>query len=566
MTEMALEVITQSHTLTLVEAGKRHNDLVKFVNELMVAGVDYGLIPGSKKPSLLKPGAEKLSSFFNLVPQFEELTVEEDWTGERHNKEPFFYYKIRCKLFRGDQAVAECIASINSWESKYRWRTANRNCPECGKPALLQSKDKPEWFCWRKKDGCGHTFPLNDARITSQKEGRVPNPDIFDQVNTLSKMGQKRALIGAVLLGVNASELFSQDLDEVVMDGSWSEVSDSKTTKKDPEKKPAATSAASTKYTQEQIGPEFDDPPLTDEHGNPVEEVRTVNQETGEVTTTTKPVAKPVEQKKEDPKKPELKKGEAAISAEFVEGALEYRTENGVKMVKWGEKWWRPALEVTKTGMTPALTDTLLAMFPYPKAGKPNDGKPNQYEAGNHLNNHFQVKLWSSLTWEQVAAVFSWKKFGIPDKRWYAKEYAEWSAKDNAKNGKSVETEPVVAAPVSSAPVVETKTENPKSSAAPIKTVREFYDINEVSTDALPKEEVDAFVANMEKLEDPTVLLPLLVAGMTIGNPKHAEHFFQTAQLLADKSVDVVLDESNQPDGEWKNMLDYIIGEATGTK
>lgn len=303
-------------------------------------------------------------------------------------------------------------------------------------------------------------------------------------------------------------------------------------------------------YTEAQIGPDFDSTPISSN--------RVVNNSTGEITEA---VTQPVVVKKEDPKKPELKADETAISAEFVEGALEYRTENKVKMVKWGDKWWRPALEVTGKGMTPALTDSLLALFPYPKAGKPNDGKPNQYEAGKHLDKHFKVKLWSSLTWEQVSAVFSWKKFGIPDKRWYAKEYEEWSAKDSAKNGKVVESEPVAVASVSAENPVA-----PVSTASPVKTVREFYDINEVSTDALPKDEVDAFVANMEKLEDPTVLLPLLVAGMTIGNPKHAEHFFQTAQLLADKSVDVVLDENNQPDGEWKNMLDYIIGEATGTK
>ncbi len=560
MTDMSLEIVPQtSHTLTLVEAGKRHNDLVKFVNELMVQGVDYGLIPGSQKPSLLKPGAEKLSSFFNLVPQFEELTVEEDWTGERHNNEPFFYYKIRCKLFRNGQAVAECIASINSWESKYRWRTANRTCPECGKAALLKSKDKPEWFCWRKKDGCGHTFPLNDARITSQKEGRMANPDIFDQVNTLSKMGQKRALIGAVLLGVNASELFSQDLDEVVMDGSWADVTDNKvqSTKKDQDKKPTAQSASTTKYTEAQIGPDFDDPPLMDEIGNPVEEIRTVNQETGEVTTSIKPAAKVAEVKKAEPKKPELKKNETAVSKEFVEGALEYRTESGVKMVKWGEKWWRPALEVTKDGMTPGLVDSLLALFPYPDNGKPNAGKPNQYEAGNHLNNHFQVKLWSSLTWEQVAAVFSWKKFGIPDERWYKKEYAEWKAKEVAKNSNVAEAAP---APVT--PVVAAKAEEPKPATDTATTVREFYEIS----DALPKAEVDAFVANMEKLPNQAVLLPLLEAGMTMSNPKHAEHFFQIAQLLVDKGVEVVLDENGQPDGEWKNMLDYVIGEATGNK
>jgi hypothetical protein len=53
--------------------------------------------------------------------------------------------------------------------------------------------------------------------IESQQVGRAPNPDIADQVNTIQKMGQKRALVAACLLAVNASEFFTQDVEDMMI-------------------------------------------------------------------------------------------------------------------------------------------------------------------------------------------------------------------------------------------------------------------------------------------------------------------------------------------------------------
>ncbi|MEO0594540.1 MAG: hypothetical protein AAF126_00345, partial [Chloroflexota bacterium] len=44
---------------------------------------------------------------------------------------------------------------------------------------------------------------------------RVPNEDVFSIVNTIDKMAQKRALIAAVLIGANASEFFTQDVEDL---------------------------------------------------------------------------------------------------------------------------------------------------------------------------------------------------------------------------------------------------------------------------------------------------------------------------------------------------------------
>jgi hypothetical protein len=205
--------------LTLPQAMARRDAMVKFVQDIMVKDVDYGIIPGTDKPTLYKPGAERLCSFFGLTPDFEVVKEIEDWAGA----EPLFYYRYKCRLLRDGRAVGDGEGSCNSRESKYRWRQQDRVCPNCEKPAIKKSKYAPRndlsaapgWYCYAKAGGCGTEFAANDPAITGQQTGRAPNPDIFDLVNTIQKMGQKRAFIAATLIAVNASEFFTQDLDDL---------------------------------------------------------------------------------------------------------------------------------------------------------------------------------------------------------------------------------------------------------------------------------------------------------------------------------------------------------------
>jgi hypothetical protein len=188
-----------------------------FIEQVLREGVDFGVTPGtSDKPSLKKPGAEKMASFFGLAPVFEDVQTVEDWTGEAHGSEPFFYYRQKCKLYRADRLIASADGSCNSWEKKYRYRSADRVCPTCGKPTIFKSKRNPEWYCWDKKGGCGATFKINDERIVNQETGQVKNPDVAELTNTILKMSQKRALVAAVLIATNASDYFTQDLDDFV--------------------------------------------------------------------------------------------------------------------------------------------------------------------------------------------------------------------------------------------------------------------------------------------------------------------------------------------------------------
>src|SRR5919199_879142 len=70
--------------LSVQQAVERFNTVVEFVRTVMREGVDYGVIPGTDKPTLLKPGAEKLCTLFGLSSRFQLIRSIEDWTGAEH--------------------------------------------------------------------------------------------------------------------------------------------------------------------------------------------------------------------------------------------------------------------------------------------------------------------------------------------------------------------------------------------------------------------------------------------------------------------------------------------------
>jgi len=205
-------VVTAQAALAAYQAKK---DLI---DGIMKPTVDFGVIPGSSKPTLLKAGAEKATSFFGLSPHFKDAGIVEDWTGEQHGGEPFFYYRRTCELWRGNMIVASVDGSCNSWEKKYRYRSSERVCPMCGKATIIKGKEEwgGGWLCYAKKGGCGAKFRDNDTSITEQATGQVKNPDVADIVNTILKMADKRALVAATLIATGLSEYFTQDIEDYV--------------------------------------------------------------------------------------------------------------------------------------------------------------------------------------------------------------------------------------------------------------------------------------------------------------------------------------------------------------
>jgi hypothetical protein len=86
---------------------------------------------------------------------------------------------------------------------------------------------------------------------------QVPNPDIFDQVNTLVKMAKKRALVDAALSAGRLSDLFTQDLEdmaEVVIEPTKKVPAESEPKKEEPKPESKGESlAGDADCTQVQI-------------------------------------------------------------------------------------------------------------------------------------------------------------------------------------------------------------------------------------------------------------------------------------------------------------------------
>lgn len=185
---------------------------LEIIQSVLKPGVDFGVVPGTQKPTLLKPGAEKINDCLNLYPDYERIQTTEDWD------KPLFHYAYRCLLRDRNTGsiVATGIGSCNSMESKYRWRKAQRVCPQCGTEAIIKGKAEygGGWLCFAKKQGCGAKFKPGDQNIEGQQVGRVPNDDVFSQVNTIDKMTQKRALVAATL-NLGFSEQFTQDMEDL---------------------------------------------------------------------------------------------------------------------------------------------------------------------------------------------------------------------------------------------------------------------------------------------------------------------------------------------------------------
>lgn len=215
----ALQRIEQPQPMALDAVGRKAaiDDLLnkialvqEVMGKVMKEGEHYGKIPGcGDKPALLKAGAEKLGMTFRLKANFE---VDERDLGRAHRE-----YSVRCMLSDGNMGVGSC----STMESKYRYRSAERTCPSCGKATIRQSKKDERhpaggFYCWAKIGGCGLQFEANDERITGQQVGKVDHDNPADFYNTCLKMAKKRAHVDAIITATACSDIFTQDVEEMV--------------------------------------------------------------------------------------------------------------------------------------------------------------------------------------------------------------------------------------------------------------------------------------------------------------------------------------------------------------
>ena len=185
--QQGLVVAEQVQTAAQIRA--QVNLIQEVMQSVMKEGTHYGTIPGCNAPSLYKPGAEKIMATFRLAaePVVEDLSTHDEIR---------YRIKVRMRSPSGvdlGAGVGECSSS----EEKYKWRNAI-----CDDEFNATPEDRRRIKYGRKKGG-GH--------YTQQQIRTQP----ADLANTILKMAKKRALIDAVLTTTAASDIFTQDIEDV---------------------------------------------------------------------------------------------------------------------------------------------------------------------------------------------------------------------------------------------------------------------------------------------------------------------------------------------------------------
>jgi hypothetical protein len=167
------------------------NMIQEAMQATMKQEVHYGVIPGCKKPSLYKAGAETLIALFQLTFRPEPLPVEQ--------KDNEVRYLIRMDLLSRDGVfIGSGIGECSSGEEKYSWRAA-----VCDEEWETTPEDRRRIKFKKGWQG---------AAATKIQQVRVPASDM---ANTILKMAKKRALIDAVLTATAASDIFVQDVQDL---------------------------------------------------------------------------------------------------------------------------------------------------------------------------------------------------------------------------------------------------------------------------------------------------------------------------------------------------------------
>lgn len=248
----SLAVVKNEHMqmMPIADAQNWYAEFVQFSKSILKPNLDFGVIPGTPKPTLYKPGAEKLRFVYGLGVETECIDKTVDI------EKLFVDYSYRCTIrSKTGQVLSQCEGNCNSMEPKfgYVWKTINE-LPANADITNLMSKstgkkmsefafaiDKGEttgqygkpaeyWQKWVDAIESGAARPiLRDTKKGKKMEAfeldetvtvyRITNPDVIGVKNTIMKMAQKRAFVGAILLATGASEFFTQDIEDMELNG-----------------------------------------------------------------------------------------------------------------------------------------------------------------------------------------------------------------------------------------------------------------------------------------------------------------------------------------------------------
>jgi len=204
--------ITHTNWVSAAELSAQVQQVQQVMAAVMKDKEHYGTIPGcGDKPTLLQPGAQVLALSFKLAPRYE--ITERALPGDHRE------YSVNTTLISRDtgQVVGAGVGLCSTMESKYRWRKDSNyeilNDPIPDDYWKNKGKYKNAALGAKKIDGTWHWVKYGSSE-------KVENPDIADTYNTVLKMAKKRSFVDAVLNTTAASDMFTQDIEDLPLAGS----------------------------------------------------------------------------------------------------------------------------------------------------------------------------------------------------------------------------------------------------------------------------------------------------------------------------------------------------------
>lgn len=204
MNEENKDLAIRSTELSVEDVVKQAGKIQQLMTGLMKNDEHYGIIPGTKKPTLYKAGAEKLCFTFRLIPSYDIKQIDMP-NGHRE-------YIITCTLtHQGSGAfMGQGVGSASTMESKYRYRGNGFEVTE--DPIPKDARDRKAEY---RKQGFGMKKIDNEWVWVQYTDDKQENPDIADCYNTILKMAKKRAHVDATITACAASDIFTQDLEDL---------------------------------------------------------------------------------------------------------------------------------------------------------------------------------------------------------------------------------------------------------------------------------------------------------------------------------------------------------------
>lgn len=215
MSQNQLQVINiEDYAMTAETIQKQVNTIQNVMHQVMKQGDHYGVIPGcGTKPTLLKPGAEKLSVTFRLAPSYDIRKT--DLPGGHRE------YEVVCTLTHMSSGivVGQGVGSCSTMEGKYRFRNAEPEITETPVPKKYWDLKKGNRLAEAQELIGGKGFVPKKTEmgwmIAKLTGDRVEHDNPADYYNTVLKMSKKRAHVDAVLTATAASDIFTQDIEDM---------------------------------------------------------------------------------------------------------------------------------------------------------------------------------------------------------------------------------------------------------------------------------------------------------------------------------------------------------------